>query len=134
MHHGTIDGLLLLQPTSPFRTKESVRKGIDAFIKSNKETVLGVSNTDSHPHWTFKIEGEHLVKFTNELVLDLESKESQAVYKINGLLYLISPEALRSSRSFFKGNALPLIIDSAKESLDIDTELDFNMAKIMLTE
>ena len=29
--YGMVDGILLLQPTSPFRTKETVRKGIELF-------------------------------------------------------------------------------------------------------
>lgn len=47
--NGAVDGILLLQPTSPFRTKETVRRGLALFKKNNHKTVLGISHTHAHP-------------------------------------------------------------------------------------
>lgn len=54
---GSVDGLLLLQPTSPFRTKNSVHRGIELFSKNGRQPVLGVSPTHAHPMWTLKKRG-----------------------------------------------------------------------------
>ena len=39
---GAVDGILLLQPTSPFRTKKTVLRGIELFSKNEQQPVLGV--------------------------------------------------------------------------------------------
>ena len=61
---GTVDGILLLQPTSPFRTKESIHKGIEIFKEHGRKPVLAVSSTHAHPMWTLKME----IMFLNGLV------------------------------------------------------------------
>ena len=42
---GAVDGLLLLQPTSPFRTQATVQRGIELFSQHDYQPVLGVSPT-----------------------------------------------------------------------------------------
>ena len=125
---GKVDGLLLLQPTSPFRTKETVMRGIAFFKNNNNQTVLGVSPTHSHPMWTFKIDGNFLVPFMSEHGIGKRSQDLPTAYVVNGCFYLITPISLRSNQSFMGNNTIPLIIESQKEALDIDTELDWTLA------
>ena len=63
---GSVDGILLLQPTSPFRSRETVLRGMELFRKNGRKPVLGVSPTHTHPMWTLKMEGEYLVPFMRE--------------------------------------------------------------------
>ena len=65
--HGLVDGVLLLQPTSPFRTQQTIKKGITLFLGSNLSAVIGVSPTHSHPKWTFRIKDGALSPFLKEL-------------------------------------------------------------------
>ena len=67
---GKVDGLLLLQPTSPFRTQEMIRQGIKLYVQSGNESVLGVSKADKHPMWALKLENEHLLPFYGEEALE----------------------------------------------------------------
>jgi CMP-N,N'-diacetyllegionaminic acid synthase len=53
--HGVIDGLLLLQPTSPFRSRSTVLRGIDLFCGNKHHSVLAVSPAASHPMWCFRM-------------------------------------------------------------------------------
>jgi CMP-N,N'-diacetyllegionaminic acid synthase len=63
---GVGDGVLLLQPTSAFRTKKTVLRGIELFSKNGQQPVLGVSHSLAHPMWMFKMKGEYLVPFMQE--------------------------------------------------------------------
>jgi len=126
--NGAVDGLLLLQPTSPFRTKETVRKGIELFRENGQHPVLGVSPTHAHPMWTFKLEGDYLVPFIEDRWLDVRSQDLPAAYMTNGSFYLTSPAMLRVRRSFIGKQTIPLIIHSNQETLDIDTEWDWSIA------
>jgi len=126
---GAIDGLLLIQPTSPFRTSKTVKKGIGLFIKSNMQTVISVTPTHQHPSWTFTIRNDYLVPYINENGMNVRSQDLEKTFVVNGSFYLISPNNLRTHNSFYSNKAVPLIISSKKESLDIDDESDLKMAQ-----
>jgi N-acylneuraminate cytidylyltransferase len=126
---GVVDGLLLLQPTSPFRTKATVQRGIELFGKHGRQPVLGVSPTHAHPMWMFKMEGDYLVPIMSEQEVEIRSQDLPPVYVVNGGFYLISPSELRMRRSFVGLKTIPLMIDSFQEALDIDTEWDWKTAE-----
>ncbi len=127
--YGMVDGILLLQPTSPFRTKETVRKGIELFKENGKQSVLGVSPTHTHPMWTFKMDDDYLVPLMQDHGFLMRSQDLPAAYVVNGCFYLITPEELRDKRSFIVDKIIPLLIESPQEALDIDTEWDFFIAE-----
>lgn len=126
-----VDGIILLQPTSPFRKKEALCEGIDLYIKNFPNPVLGVSPTHTHPMWTFKKEGDYIVPFMQEQGMQTRSQDLPPTYVVNGSFYLISPSKLRENRSFFGKKTIPLLIESPQESLDIDTEWDYKMAVLI---
>ena len=129
---GLIDGVLLLQPTSPFRTKHSIQKGIELYIKNNYKSVTGVSPTHSHPMWTFKMEGDCLIPFIQNHGFKTRSQDLLPAFILNGSFYLISPTKLRACHSFVEEKSIPLIIDSPAESLDIDSAWDFKIAEFIV--
>ena len=127
--NGRIDGLMLLQPTSPFRSRDTVLRGIELFRKQKNRPVVGVSTAKSHPMWCFKIENGIMSQFIKGEGLRMQSQDLPSAYTINGAFYLISPEKLRKQRKFYTENAVPLIITSPEESIDIDTEWDWKLAE-----
>jgi CMP-N,N'-diacetyllegionaminic acid synthase len=123
--NGKIDGLMLLQPTSPFRSRKSVLQGIEHFSSHQHRPVIGVSPAESHPMWCFKIEKGIMHPFIKEgSGLQMRSQDLPPAYVVNGAFYLISPDELRKQRSFYKSNKVPLIMDKS-EGLDIDEERDW---------
>ena len=122
-----VDGVLLLQPTSPFRMKKTIKKGINLFKKNLHRPVLGVSKTKYDPLLTYKISKGNLVH------LFKQKKHKFATYYVNGVLYLISPKELRKTKSFFNNKAVPLIVNSPKEYLDIDHSWDLKVARSFLS-
>ena len=129
---GPVDGLLLLQPTSPFRSNMTVRRSIELFGKSGYKPVLGISTTHMHPMWTLKMEGNYLAPFMQDHGLGIRSQDLPPAYFVNGSLYLIAPSELRACHSFVGDKTMPLLIESPHEGLDIDTEWDFKMAEFIL--
>jgi len=126
---GTVDGILLLQPTSPYRTQKTMLNGISLFKENGRQPVLGVSPTHAHPMWTLKMDGECVVPFLQEYGLGTRSQDLPAAYVVNGSFYLITPEELRINRNFVGLRTSPLIIESPQEALDIDTEWDWKVAE-----
>lgn len=129
--HGPVDGLLLLQPTSPFRSLKKVKEGISLFLK-NKSSVVGVALADTHPHLCFELKGNKLKAFIKNENFHIRSQDLPEAYKVNGAFYLISPSELRSKKKFLNADTTPLVFDDPKESIDIDTEWDWSIAEKIL--
>jgi CMP-N,N'-diacetyllegionaminic acid synthase len=129
---GAVDGVLLLQPTSPFRGRGTLSHGIEMFQTSGHCTVLGVSPAHSHPLWCFEVQGQRMLPFVNGDGLRLRSQDLPPAYVINGAFYLAAPAQLREHRSFYGADMVPLIMNDPAESLDIDTEWDWRMAEAVL--
>jgi CMP-N,N'-diacetyllegionaminic acid synthase len=130
--HGPVDGLLLLQPTSPYRTPESIRRGIASFGENGQRPVVGVSPARPHPALCFRIERDQLVPFVDTATFGTRSQDFPPAYAVNGAFYLIAAGELRATRSFFGRGATPLIMTMPAEAIDIDTEEDWMIAEAML--
>jgi CMP-N-acetylneuraminic acid synthetase len=123
---GAVDGLLLLQPTSPFRTTASIRKGIELFRRGGGLPVLGVSPILTNPAWTYLIDNGLLKPFSDA---PQSCSTTWPQYVVNGAFYLVSGSHLREHGSFTANRTIPLVFESEVESLDIDTALDFILAE-----
>jgi CMP-N-acetylneuraminic acid synthetase len=128
-HYEKVDGLLLLQPTSPFRSRKLIELGIDLFSAPNFLPVVGVTPAKNQNTWVLRNEEKYISPFPYEDRLNTVKPNIVPTYLINGSFYLISPTDLRKNLSFVPSKTLPLIINSPIESLDIDTELDFKIAE-----
>jgi CMP-N,N'-diacetyllegionaminic acid synthase len=129
---GTVDGLLLLQPTSPFRRRESIVRGIELFRAGGHRPVVGVSPAESHPLWCFRILDGKLQPYIDGAGLHLRSQDLPPAFVINGAFYLVSPMDLRNNRSFFGDDMLPLLMTELGENVDIDTAWDWKMTQLLL--
>ena len=132
--NGVVDGLLLLQPTSPFRTQATIKRGIELFKNQSYRAVMGVSPVQDHPMWTFKMKDGYLVPYMENHGFGIRSQDLEPALVANGGFYLISPKELRESKSFIGLESIPLIVNSPQEALDIDSKEDFNFAETVLIE
>jgi CMP-N,N'-diacetyllegionaminic acid synthase len=130
--HGSLDGLLLLQPTSPLRRRDTVLRGIALFCAHGRRTVVGVSPALSHPMWCFRLDGQRLRPFIDGQGLNLRSQDLPVAYVLNGAFYLIEPLELRQRRTFYSDDMVPLAMDDPAEAIDIDTEWDWIVAEAAL--
>lgn len=131
-HRGAVDGLLLLQPTSPFRRRESIVRGIELFRAGGQRPVVGVSPAESHPLWCFRILDGKLQPYIDGAGLHLRSQDLPPAFVINGAFYLVSPKDLRNNRSFFGDDMVPLLMTELGENVDIDTAWDWKMTQLLL--
>lgn len=104
---GRVDGLLLLQPTSPLRTLASVQKGIQLFRSHPQGAVVGMA------------QGQ-------------DGKHTHSGRRITGSFYLINPMTLRTRLSFSPADAIPLIQSHPGDLVDIDDWTDFEQAQSLL--
>ncbi|MBU4525054.1 MAG: acylneuraminate cytidylyltransferase family protein [Desulfomicrobium sp.] len=131
--HGPVDGLLLLQPTSPFRTAESIKKAVTLFEMSQGcHAVVSVSKAPVHPAWCFRLNKSGMEPYLGRDNLERRSQDLESAYSLNGAIYLISPLQLQNGHSFLPKSAVPFVMESIHEALDIDTEDDWMMAEFFI--
>lgn len=135
MENSPIDGLLLLQPTSPFRSVDSIRKAVALFTEGQAcYPIVSVSPASSHPAWCFRATNMGIEPFLGWAALEHRSQDLEPAWMLNGSIYLISPVRLRTDRTFLTKDVRPLVIDKPGEVIDVDTPNDFKLCELFLDE
>ncbi len=128
-NHGKVDGIFVLQPTSPFRTVKTLKEMIKIFKSVKKKTVVSVSKCTEHPEWMLKLKNNKIIPYFSEKYFNRRSQSLAKFYKINGLGYLINPLTLIKEKTLIPKNSVPCINKSKIESIDIDDMQDYLIAK-----
>ncbi len=128
------DEIMLLQPTSPLRTYEDILKSIDVMNEKEALAVESLTEMDHSPLWSNTLpENGNMDKFFNEY----NNKPRQALptyYRENGAIYLIKRELIdKPDSEIFKNRCFAYIMPRER-SIDIDVELDFKLAEVMMRE
>ncbi|MHB1100399.1 MAG: acylneuraminate cytidylyltransferase family protein, partial [Burkholderiales bacterium] len=126
---GPVDGLMLLQPTSPFRTLSSIQKAVAEFIRLGGRSVVSFSPAPIHPAWCFSLDGGKLQPLLGWEAVQMSAQKLPPAYMLNGAIYLVRPELLRKEHRFIDENSYPLIMEDPIEGLDIDTPFDMGLAR-----
>ena len=127
--YSSVDGIFLLQPTSPFRKLTTVQKMIKEFKKNQMtRSVISVKKVKNHPEWMFEIKKNKMFKLQQKKNIQM-SQYLKKLFIVNGLGYLLVPKDLINKRTTIPNNSIPIVCDSEVESLDIDTRDDFEIAK-----
>ena len=129
------DYVVLLQPTSPLRTAKHIDEAIELLMNKNADAIISICEVEHSPLWCNILPPDgSLVNFLREDVIDKRSQDLEKYYRINGAIYICKIDKLLNNGSFFlKENIYAYIMDK-KSSIDIDEELDFKMAEVILKE
>ena len=128
-NYGKVDGIFILQPTSPFRTIKTLKEMIKIFKINNKKSVINVSKCNEHPEWMLRLKNKKILPYISKKNFPTRSQSLTKLYKINGLGYLINPSDLIKEKTLIPKNAIPCINKSKIESIDIDDMQDYLIAK-----
>ena len=127
----TIGAVVLLQPTSPFRTGAHIDAAINLFEKKNADTITSVCLSKEHPYWAVcKTDDGFLAPLLGWEKMAADRFELPTTYKENGAIYIIRSSTLKSGR-FYGDSVAPFVMDSLV-SVDIDHEEDLLWAEFLL--
>ena len=122
---GKIDSIILLQPTSPFRSVNTFNNMYEIF-KKNHNSVVTVSKYDNLVKNKFTIHNNKLEK--------KNKNHKNSFYKINGNIYINSIKNLDKYKTFVNKETIPYLIKNKKEIIDIDYLKDFKLAKTYIKQ
>jgi N,N'-diacetyllegionaminate synthase len=122
------DAVLVLQPTSPFRTAATIKKAVALFAKKRRP-VISVAPAVSHPFWCYKTTaGGDLKPFLDHIVTPPPRQKLPPAFFLDGSIFLASVKDIRKNRSFYTGNDVALPV-SMEDGIDIDTPQDWARAE-----
>ena len=134
------DSIMLLQPTSPFRSRESIIKSYTYFCKYKPDTLITISDISKFATSTKYIAQTSLLPDLFQLELLSDEKQDQnrgtlrqdfeQVWWRNGAIYIFNTTTLMNSNSLYGGKTIGMPINSV-ESVNIDTPEDLTLAKII---
>ena len=104
------DGVMMLQPTSPFRTAGNIRTAADLFELNSCQPVVSFSKTEFNPEWCFRVNSNSIQPLLGWKKITTRSQDIQPVLQLTGAIYLATPRTLIDQRSFLGPTTIPLII------------------------
>ncbi len=125
--------LLLLQPTSPFRTHKEILEIAELKQKTNADSIFSVRKAESpHPSKCFQIDEKGHISISKMGMENLQTPEQELpnFYAPDGAFYLVSREFLESERVFVNRDSI-CFIRSGPKTINIDTEFDLNFAQYL---
>ena len=126
-----VDKILLLQPTSPFRETKHIEEIFQLSAKYNSDSVVSISLSKKHVDLFFYLNDKKKLTSYNDKIKSLPRQQYQNIYTINGSLYLSTKDSLLTNKSFLTPKTIGYVM-SDKYSLDIDTQLDWDLAEFIM--
>jgi len=127
------DSILMLQPTSPFRTSSHIDRSIEKYNSHKCDSVVSVVNVEgNHPFRMKRKVGDKLVNYIDQGFWDMRPRqELPNVYIRNGAIYLIDRDTFIEEKQLIGRNCLGFEM-STGESVNIDNEIDFAVAEVLM--
>ncbi len=129
------DYIVLLQPTSPLRNENQIDEAIELLEEKKADAIVSVCEMDHSPLWSNTLPKDgNMNNFLRDEVLNKRSQDLEKYYSLNGAIYICKTDKLLENKSFFlKDNIFAYIMDR-KSSIDIDEEIDFEIAKVLINK
>jgi CMP-N,N'-diacetyllegionaminic acid synthase len=129
-----LEWILLLQPTSPLRSKDDIMATLELTESGGCDSVISVVQTPTHPLFMKRIEKGQLLSFSDVLVEKEGTRRQDAqppAYVRNGAIYLTRRDVLMEQNSIWGEFIRPYVMP-AERSVNVDSELDLKLAELML--
>lgn len=125
--------LVLLQATSPLRSANDIKRGIDHFAIGSDDLVMSVCPADQGVLKYGVMEGDRFVPMRSAAHMFSNRQALPPVYRPNGAIYVFSTTWFRENGSLETAN-LGTVAMSLDNSVDIDTVDDFETCEQQLMD
>jgi len=124
------DTIVLLQPTSPFRTESHIREALKLYNNS-LDMVVSVKLTNSNPYYTLFEENKKGYLEKSKKGGYKRRQDIPDVYEYNGAIYIINIDSLKKM-SIVNFKKVIKYEMNEYSSHDIDTQLDWFVAESII--
>lgn len=127
-----IQEIVLLFPTCPFRTSDSIRRAISLYQLRQASSLMSVSPCNRRPYGgVLIVDGK--IQFAETAEAFYRKQDTPALYFANGSIFIINRDEIgRLNTQMFNAETVPFVMDGLEE-IDIDTELDLTICQALVT-
>ena len=127
---GFFDYCFYLQPTSPLRNSSDIINALDLALEKKAKFVVSICECEHSPLLCNKLPSDlALDGFLKNTIGNRQNLEKY--YRVNGAIYLIRNDSI--DLDFFGKESYAYIMPKER-SVDIDEEIDFTFAEVLINE
>jgi CMP-N,N'-diacetyllegionaminic acid synthase len=121
----TYDVVLMLQPTSPLRRVQDVRRCLELLVNGNHDSVWTVSETDLkyHPLKQLTLQDGRLDYFDPRGAGVIARQQLTPVYHRNGVAYAMTRQCLLEQRTIKGQDSVGVVITDPQISIDTEEDI-----------
>lgn len=128
------DYVCKLQPTSPLRNEDDIVEAFERIRNTEFKAVVSVCECEHSPLWAGILPPNLCMKNFMEDYLKSANRQTLPIYyRLNGAIYLSEVNEFKNRGSFL-GEKTVAYIMPRERSIDIDDNLDFKFAKMIMEE
>ncbi len=125
-HYGLeFDIVLIVEPTSPLRRPDDIKRVVEKLISSQADSVITVSKLDKkfHPKKVLTLEQGRLGFFHTGGAAIVGRQSLDDLYWRNGVCYALTRRCLMENGAIFTGNTLAVVIERPVANIDRPQDL-----------
>ena len=124
------DYVVILQPTSPFRTADDIDAAVDLALARDAAVVVSVSPMHGHPSWIVRLNAEGKIASWDGASVRDQRQDCDVPYLPNGAVFVVRRDVARSGESWYDAGALGYVMP-AERAIDIDEPWDLELARLI---
>lgn len=125
------DRITVLQPTSPLRIAEDIKKAYMLFEEKHAKSVVSVCEAEHSPIFMKTLSGDLSMEGFVDLSKNVQRQEQKTFYRLNGAIYMFEVSVLDNIQEIYGKQSYAYVMP-AERSVDIDIIQDFNYAEYLL--
>jgi len=123
--------VVLLQPTSPFRTVQDVERALELYT-DNCDMVVSVTEASSNPYYNcFETDSRGYLQVSKGRGLYTRRQDAPPAWEYNGAVYVINPVSIREMSFGEMPRRIPSLMPRER-SVDLDTPIDWIVAEAIV--
>jgi len=126
------DRVVLLQPTSPFRTGIHIREAISLY-QPGLDMVVSVKMAHANPYFTLFEENTEGFLVQSKPGSFMRRQDCPAVYEYNGSIYIMNVQSLKNGPPAKFSKIRKYVMDE-EDSIDLDSPLDWLLAEAVIQQ
>jgi len=128
------DILILLQPTSPMRNYQEIKKALLLLNDGAVQGVVSVCECEHSPLWSNILPNDMLMgDFIRPEIASKRSQELPVYYRLNGAIYAYRVSYLNKYKCRYYSDEIKASVMPANKSIDIDNEIDFQFSEFLVS-
>lgn len=129
-HHGKVDRVALLQPTSPLRDASDIRNALSLYDERSALSVISVCELEHPLQYCNKLPDDLSMNGFLPEITNKRSQELESYFRLNGAIYIFDRRFVGSLEKIYSEGSFAYIMKK-ENSVDIDDTFDFVMAETL---